>query len=76
MQPGGNAAPGKLGHPRARARVFLVVRELVEPAAPREVHLVAGHPITANDKIDKRRSGPGTWIADRSCAPGVWHAPG
>jgi hypothetical protein len=26
----------------------------MELAAPREMHLVAGHPITAKDKIDKQ----------------------
>jgi hypothetical protein len=26
----------------------------MEPAAPREMHLVAGHPITAKDKIGKQ----------------------
>jgi acyl-coenzyme A synthetase/AMP-(fatty) acid ligase len=31
-----------------------VAGELTEQATPREVHFVAGHPMTVNGKIDKQ----------------------
>ena len=47
--PSGAVPPPK--GPPARNRV---ADELKEPAAPREVHFVAGLPMTAKDKIDKQ----------------------
>ena len=48
---GPSGAVPSAGGPAGRSQA---AGELMEPAAPREVHLVAGHPMTAKDKIDKQ----------------------
>jgi hypothetical protein len=51
---GPSGAVPSAGGPAARSQV---AGELKEPAAPREVHFVAGHPMTAKGKIDKQPLG-------------------